>query len=309
MWTNKTPSEAGGEHSAQAGAGAGSEQRRGRAAEWASTRRARRAAEWGKTTYTGSWAENLWQRLDAVDFLNQAMQLAGTLLLCAVPFMLIASALAGRSAMTTLTSRLGLSHQAATDVGHLFAASSTTVAAVTGLSWVFFILGGIAAVGAIQRLYQQVFQIRPQGMRDRLHAVAWLALAIGWTALGTVVGRALHSNATVLWWLVNVPALIGFWWLSMWILLAGKVAWRRLLPCAVATALFWIGMLVVFHFTLSGMITGNYQKYGAIGVVFALMSFFIAVGVVIILGAATGMMWQERGMSFRAALRRLRRAS
>jgi membrane protein len=39
------------------------------------------------------------------------------------------------------------------------------------------------------------------------------------------------------------------------------------------------------------------------------MSFFIAIGVVIILGAATGLMWHDRGLSFRAAVRKLRRAS
>ncbi|MFD8479669.1 YhjD/YihY/BrkB family envelope integrity protein [Kitasatospora sp. NPDC059673] len=155
----------------------------GRAAGRASVRRARRTAEWGRAKYVGSWAENLWQRLNAVDFLNQALQLAATLLLCAVPFLLIVSALAGR------------------------------------------------------------------------------------------------------------------------------VAGRRLLPGAVATGLFWIGMLIVFRFTFSGMIVSDDTKYGPIGVVFSLMAFFIATGVVIILGAATGMMGDERGMSWRAAISRMRRAS
>ena len=63
------------------------------------TRRVRRAAEWGQKKYAGSWAEYLWHRLDAADFLNQAMLLAATLLLCAVPFFLIATAVTGRSAV------------------------------------------------------------------------------------------------------------------------------------------------------------------------------------------------------------------
>jgi membrane protein len=37
------------------------------------------------------------------------------------------------------------------------------------------------------------------------------------------------------------------------------------------------------------------------------MSFFIAIGVVITLGAAVGLMWQDRGLSFGAAVRKLRR--
>src|SRR6516164_8594634 len=120
-------------------------------------RRVSRAAEWGQKKYAGSWAEYLWHRLDAADFLNQAMLLAATLLLCAVPFFLVAAALTGRSAVSALTARLGLSQQAAADVGHLFTSASATSNAVTGLSWAFFILGGIAAATAIQGLYQRVF--------------------------------------------------------------------------------------------------------------------------------------------------------
>ena len=76
-----------------------------------------------------------------------------------------------------------------------------------------------------------------------------------------------------------------------------------------ATGAFWLGMLAVFSVIFSGMVISYDQKYGPIGVVFGLMSFFSAVGVVIILGAAVGLMWQDRGLSFRAAVGKLRRAS
>ena len=67
--------------------------------------------------------------------------------------------------------RLGLSQQAAADVGHLFTSASATSNAVTGLSWAFFILAGIAAATQAQRLYQRVFGQDPRGPRDRLRAV------------------------------------------------------------------------------------------------------------------------------------------
>jgi membrane protein len=93
----------------------------------------------------------------------------------------------------------------------------------------------------------------------------------------------------------------------MWLLLGGRVSWRRLLPPAVATGVFWFGMEAVFSVVFSGMVISNDQKYGPVGVVFALMSFFIAIGVVIILGAIAGIVWQDRGLSFGAAFRKLRR--
>ena len=161
--SDKPPGGSGAEQPAQTRGTAGSKSPGKRAVGLPGVQHVRRAAEWGQGKYAGSWAEYLWHRLDAVDFMNQAMLLAATLLLCAIPFMLVALALAGRSAVTTLTVRLGLNQQAAADVGHLFTSSAATSNAVTGLSWLFFILAGIAVATAFQQLYQRVFGQDPRG--------------------------------------------------------------------------------------------------------------------------------------------------
>jgi len=67
-------------------------------------------------------------------------------------------------------------------------------------------------------------------------------------------------------------------------------------------------MEVVFSFFISGMVISENKEYGPIGIVSALMSFLIAIGVVIVLGAAVGLVWQERGLSWRAAFSKLQRA-
>jgi membrane protein len=51
---------------------------------------------------------------------------------------------------------------------------------------------------------------------------------------------------------------------------------------------------ISYRFVFSGSVTSDYNKYGPIGVVFALMSYFIAVGVVISIGAVFGIFWNER---------------
>ena len=82
----------------------------------------------------------------------------------------------------------------------------------------------------------------------------------------------------------------------MWFLMAGRVHWRTA-PPAFATSLYFVGMQAVFSVIFSGMVTSYTQKYRSIGTVFALMSWLIAIGVVILLGAAAGLVWQERGLS------------
>jgi membrane protein len=293
----------GSENASGSGNASGSENGSGRRG----VRHARRAADWGRLKYAGSWAESLWQRLDTADFINRAMVLAATLLLCVVPFFLIVTALAGGSAAADLTRRFGLSSAAAADVGRLVTSSSATSSAVTGLSWVFFVLGGLAGSTAIQQLYQRVFDLPARRGRDVVRAFVWMGLVVGLMFLATAATPGLRKNAPVLAWFVGFVAITGFFWFSMWFLLAGRIPWRGLLPCAVATGACWTGMTAVFSAVLSDMIVSYDQKYGPIGAVFALMSLFIAIGVVLILGAALGLVWTEHGLSFRGALARLRR--
>ena len=113
-----------------------------------------RAAEWIKKKYAGSVAEDLWRRLDAMEVINQGMLFAATLLLCLFPFLIVASALAGRPLVSTLARYTGLNSQAAADVDHLFASSAATASAVVGTaSMVFFVFGGIATATALQQIY------------------------------------------------------------------------------------------------------------------------------------------------------------
>ena len=268
----------------------------------------RRVTEWSKQKYAGSAPEYLWHRLDALDFMNQAMLLAATLLLCGAPFALVLTALAGVSAANDLAARLGLNQQASADVAHLFAPSATTAAYVTGLAWAFFILAGIAAAGEVQALYQRVFDLDPRGVRDVPRKMIWLGLAVGWFFFNSWAGPWVHHGGPVLLGIVGLVAFTGFWGFTIWFLMAGRISWQRVLPPAVVTGAFFVGMLAVFSVILSGMIISYTQKYGPIGTVFGLMAWLIACGVVIILGAAVGLVWQERGLSFRAAFRKVRRA-
>jgi membrane protein len=67
-------------------------------------------------------------------------------------------------------------------------------------------------------------------------------------------------------------------------------------------------MEVAFSLFFSGMVISNDKQYGPIGIIFALMAFLIAIGIVVILGAVVGIVWQERALSFTAAFKKMRRA-
>jgi membrane protein len=66
-----------------------------------------------KQRFSGTSAGRYWSRLSATDFMTKAMTLAAILLLCAFPFLIVASALTNQSVVYGLVRRLGLDDQAA----------------------------------------------------------------------------------------------------------------------------------------------------------------------------------------------------
>jgi len=94
--------------------------------------------------------------------------------------------------------------------------------------------------------------------------------------------------------LVDFALLTFFFLWSIHFLLDGKESWGRVIPSAIATAVFWIGLGVFASFYLSSTLVSDSRLYGEIGVVFTLVTWFIAMGAVITLGAVAGAVWQRR---------------
>lgn len=306
---DEPPDGAGPEQATSASGGADDERRGSKLTDRVlQVRHVRRATDWGKRKYTGSHAEYLWQRLDSMDFINQGMLFAATLLLCLFPFLIVGAALAGRDFATTLARHTGLNQQAAADLGGLFAPTAATHNAVVGsASGVFFVLGGIGAAAALERLYERAFEVDHRRW-SIVRQLAWLVLFCAAGVLGGWAGPKTHHVGGPV--LLAVAALVwftAFWWLTMWGLLAGQVSWRRLFPSAFATGVLWLGMQVAFSLFFSRLIISENREYGPIGMIFALMTYLITVGIVVVAGAILGLVWQERNLSFAAALRTLRR--
>jgi len=102
-----------------------------------------------------------------------------------------------------------------------------------------------------------------------LRALTWLAALGGcWFAAGSAGPAVSHAAGPVLFGVIALVVFTGFWWFTMWFLLAGRMSWGDLFPAAVATAVFWVGLEAVFSAVFSGMVIANDDKYGPIGIMF-----------------------------------------
>jgi hypothetical protein len=70
--------------------------------------------------------------------------------------------------------------------------------------------------------------------------------------------------------------------------------WRTLLPSALITGIFYGGLGVFSKFYFSETIISDSKTYVTIGAIFGIMTWFIAIGAVIILGAVAGAVWEDR---------------
>jgi membrane protein len=264
----------------------------------ASSRRGteRKAVAAAHDWYEGSLAQSFVMRLKAIDFSDQVMLFGAGLLVSALPFLILLSAFASNRVDDDISLRLGLDRRASGIMTGLFTSAPATLNIATATSLVFVTAGTLAVAGSLQQIYEKVFHQDHHGLRGLYRLVIWIVALCLAAVFESVVGRPVRNLSDGAVWAVLVTFAIWapfFWW-TMHFLLAGRVPWRRLLPSALLTGVFFAGLGVFSKFYFSSTIISDSRTYGAIGAVFSIMTWFVAIGAVIILGAVAGATWEGR---------------
>jgi membrane protein len=252
---------------------------------------------WARDRFEGSLAQSFLQRLKALDFADQAILFGAGLLVSLLPFVILLSAFASQRIDDDISLRLGLDRKAAGIMDHLFTSAPATLNAATATSLIFLIAGMLAVASSLQQIYEKVFrQDHHRGPRDLGRLPTWIA-ALGGAVVAESLAERPVSAVTGGGWLaplVTAGIMTPFFWWTMHFLLAGRVRWRTLLPSAITTGIFYGGLGLFSKFYFSDTIISDSKTYGTIGAIFGIMTWFIAIGAVIILGAVAGAVWEER---------------
>jgi membrane protein len=246
--------------------------------------------------FEGSTAGSFIRQLKALDFANQAVLFGAGLLVSLLPFIILLSAFASQRVDDDISLRLGLDRRAAGIVEHLITSAPATANAATITSLIFVTAGMFAVASSLQQIYEKAFGQDHRGLRDWYRLLAWIVVLCLTISLQSAIGRPVR-DAPVGGWLAplaTVAITAPFFWWTMDFLLAGRVPWRRLLPAAIVTGIFYAGLGVFSRFYFSDTIISDSKTYGTIGAIFGIMTWLIAIGAVIILGAVAGAVWEER---------------
>lgn len=249
-----------------------------------------------------SAAQDMLDRLKEMQFVTTMTVFGATFLLSALPFMILVDSFAHRSAEDDLASHLGLNARAERILDGLFHSGSVRSAAAIAFAVLFTAVGTVGIAAIVETVYRQVFRTTATG-RHFGRQLLWIGGLCAWLLVDSVSSSATHGlpAGVVLDGAATLLASTAFFWWSMHLLLAGQVRWRRLLLPAVLSAVLWLGLEVVSAFYFSSTIANDSRLYGTVGVVFSLLTWFMAIAAVVVLGALIGHTWQERHESSRRA--------
>jgi membrane protein len=263
----------------------------------------------GKTTHvvkrvqTGTPGK-LYERLNAVDFMNSAFQLSALFLLCFFPFLVIITNAFGRDPRKVIISRMGLNPQAARDIDGLISSGHQAFTTLSVFGAVFLALAAIGIAATLQAWYAKIYErkVLPALWWKQLGLRAiWVASMIVNVAVLALIGlQSGPAGGRVLIFLCEFAISTLFWWWSIYLLLGGQVGWREAFPSGLASAICLTGLGVFSALLFSNSIISDEKSYGPVGVVMVLLSWCIGFGVVLHLGAVVGRMWNERGGDTRA---------
>jgi uncharacterized BrkB/YihY/UPF0761 family membrane protein len=232
-------------------------------------------------------------RFQKIAGFDRAIALGSSALTAIIPLAIVASAVVsrvgGKDAADRIIDRYQLTGGGAEAVEAIFA-PATGPSTSLGLAGAFFlVLAVLSFARAVQRLFEQTWELTPMSVRNSLNGLLWIGgLAVFMTINGVVRAALGRSTLELTAALATLPLTAVFLVWSGRTLSARRIGRRDLVPFAVigaaAMAAYSIGANVYLPRAFSSFAT----RYGVIGAVFALMSALFCIMVILTVATAAG---------------------
>jgi membrane protein len=247
--------------------------------------------------YEASAIHDFVRTLGKVDFGSEIILFGSAILLSVVPIIILLSSLASTRIDDDVARNMGLDRRGAQYIARLFTAPRAATGSEIVIGFAMAVAGTIAVGLSVQQIYEKIFDHEHRnGVRNVVRCIVWVVCVGALLVADAMTYKRIERTGmgSVLEPIIEVVVLTAFFWWSMHFLLGGRRSWSQLRAPAIATTLYWIMFGIFASLYFSGSVDTDARLYGSIGIVFDLATWFIAVGAVIILGAATGATWQNR---------------
>lgn len=144
---------------------------------------------------------------------------------------------------------------------------------------------------ALQRMYARTWELPSHGgVRALRSSLVWI---LGWLLMLQLTALLLGSLSGLpysgpLQTFVQLTTNTLLWWWTSRLLLGGRVSWRHLLPGAALTALLVVALTRLSKLFMPTFTRSNLDQFGPLGVVFAVGSWLVVFGGVLVVAAVVG---------------------
>jgi uncharacterized BrkB/YihY/UPF0761 family membrane protein len=218
-------------------------------------RRLDRARVLGTLTFwlRPAFALRVVNRFQRVAGFDRAVALASSALTALIPLAVVSGAVLERVGAKDFADRIidryELTGRGAEAVKDVFSPTDGTSTSVGVMGALLLLVAVLSFTRAVQRVFEQAWELAPLGVRNTLNGVRWAAvfsvflLASGW--LHTFVGRGRLELVASL--LLLAPSAVFLVW-SGWMLSGKRIDWHRLLPFGV------IGSILLTVFSIGATV-------------------------------------------------------
>jgi uncharacterized BrkB/YihY/UPF0761 family membrane protein len=231
-------------------------------------------------------------RFQKVVGFDRSVALASSALTAIIPLAIITSSLAsslgGKDTADRIIDRYGLEGGGAEAVKDIFSPSveSTSLGLLGGL---FLLVALLSFTRAVQRLFEQTWELKPLSVRNSLNGLLWISGLTLYMGLGGLLhGWLGRSELDVAPTLIVAPLTFVFLIWSGSVLSAKRLERRRLVPFGVVGA----ALLAVYSLGAAVYVPHLFDtyasRYGVIGAVFAIISALFCMMLVVVGSAALG---------------------
>jgi membrane protein len=215
---------------------------------------------------------------------DRSMALAGQAFAALLPLLIVCGTTApGDDLANELIDRYRLSGSAADTLRTAVAQPPDT--GISAIGVVLLVISALSFTRALQRLYVNAWRLEKLGVRGNGWGLAWLALFVGFWSLQPVIVGVFDG---VVAFTVSIALSTLLWLWTPWLLVARRIAWRRLLPQAFLTTVGLAGVTIAAAIYLPRAFASASEQFGILGVAFTLLSLLFALSFVLVAAAALG---------------------
>jgi membrane protein len=249
-----------------------------------------------RARFERSLAGEIVSELVRIEAIDRSLALASKLFVAVIPLSIILRAITpGRENFgDDLVMRLGLSGLGASATRTLFASGGEVRGAVSVIGLAILLYSVLSFTRALQRIYLQVWRLRPQLPDALLRQATWIVGFILYTVVLAPVRDFEHKHDIATLYAPSAIALgAAFWLWTPHILLGKRIPWRRLVPTSLLTTVGVTLYSVGTALFLPAIFTRNAERYGLIGIAFGLVTWLVAYAAVVVVSAVVGGTWDQ----------------